>query len=129
MSSEESLSSDQIEHFRRKLLERRNEITSDLEGLAEESAQGIKAPPPGAASSDLPTHTAEAATDERSKKKPLRLGEHERDMVQAIDEALERIREGNYGLCLMDQEPISPRRLEAKPWARYCLKHAEAQHG
>ncbi len=37
--------------------------------------------------------------------------------------ALARIADGSYGQCAVDGEPISEKRLEAIPWARYCAKH------
>ena len=123
------LTPEQVENLRRQLLDRRNEIAGDLQELSGESGKERDESPPGAVEANMPTHNAEAATDEQARQKPLQLGQMERDMVQAIDEALERIRQGTYGRCLMGDEPISLKRLQAKPWARYCLEHAEAQHG
>ncbi len=37
--------------------------------------------------------------------------------------ALGRIADGSYGHCVVDDEPIDEKRLEAIPWARYCTKH------
>jgi DnaK suppressor protein len=42
-----------------------------------------------------------------------------------IAEALQRMEEGTYGLCLIDGEPIGERRLDSVPWASYCVKHQE----
>jgi RNA polymerase-binding transcription factor DksA len=39
--------------------------------------------------------------------------------------ALERIKEGTYGMCEGTGEPIPKPRLEACPWARYCVRYAE----
>jgi DnaK suppressor protein len=38
---------------------------------------------------------------------------------------LHRIDSGHYGICLECEEPISPKRLEAVPWARYCVSCQE----
>jgi len=46
--------------------------------------------------------------------------------------ALARIADGSYGRCIVDEEPIDEKRLEAIPWAKYCAKHQaalEAQQG
>ncbi|NQV34527.1 MAG: TraR/DksA C4-type zinc finger protein [Phycisphaeraceae bacterium] len=43
--------------------------------------------------------------------------------MHAIDDALERIEEGTYGLCEKTGDPISRARLEAMPWARYTKRH------
>src|SRR5215472_7836629 len=42
-------------------------------------------------------------------------------LLREVDAALHRIDKGNYGVCLECEEPISPKRLEAVPWARYCV--------
>jgi len=42
-------------------------------------------------------------------------------LLREISDALLRIDHGTYGVCLECEEPISPKRLEALPWARYCV--------
>ena len=42
-------------------------------------------------------------------------------LLREIDDALQRIEQGTYGVCLECEEPISVKRLEAVPWARYCV--------
>ncbi len=42
--------------------------------------------------------------------------------IHDIRDALARIEEGSYGLCERCDEPIPPKRLEALPWARMCVK-------
>jgi DnaK suppressor protein len=42
-------------------------------------------------------------------------------LLREISDALHRIEIGHYGICLECEEPISPKRLEAVPWARYCV--------
>jgi DnaK suppressor protein len=42
-------------------------------------------------------------------------------LLREIADALERIENGAYGVCLECEEPISAKRLEAVPWARYCV--------
>jgi len=49
----------------------------------------------------------------------LRLGERESQMVADIDQALLRMDEGAYGICVRCSKPIDERRLEAVPTARY----------
>ncbi len=45
------------------------------------------------------------------------------DFVQLrlVEEALDRLASGHYGICLACDEPIPPKRLRALPWARYCV--------
>jgi DnaK suppressor protein len=42
-------------------------------------------------------------------------------LLREISDALERIGHGSYGVCLECDEPISSKRLDAVPWARYCV--------
>src|SRR3974390_1942928 len=47
-------------------------------------------------------------------------------LLREVSDALERIRRGAYGTCLECQEPISIKRLDAVPWARYCVSCQES---
>lgn len=51
--------------------------------------------------------------------------ENEGEILQAVQDALGRMREGVYGLCLHCEKSIPVGRLEALPYARYCLAHQE----
>ncbi len=42
-------------------------------------------------------------------------------LLREISDALHRLDEGQYGICLECEEPISSKRLDAVPWARYCV--------
>jgi DnaK suppressor protein len=42
-------------------------------------------------------------------------------LLREVDDALRRIDSGTYAVCHQCAEPISPRRLDAVPWARYCV--------
>jgi DnaK suppressor protein len=46
--------------------------------------------------------------------------------LRLVDEALDRIKEGDYGLCLDCEEQIGLKRLRAVPWAQRCLRCQEA---
>lgn len=45
--------------------------------------------------------------------------------LRLIQEALDRIAAGDFGTCLRCEQPIPPRRLQAVPWARYCVRCQE----
>ena len=55
----------------------------------------------------------------------LRLNSIEYNKLRQVDEALERLNDGEYGVCLACEEKIAPRRLVAIPWARYCVECQE----
>ncbi len=48
--------------------------------------------------------------------------------VRETEEALERLEDGGYGTCMGCEKPISPKRLQAVPWAKYCVPCQE-KHG
>jgi len=50
--------------------------------------------------------------------------ERERKTFTELNAALERIENGDYGVCESCEEPISPARLKALPWARLCISCA-----
>jgi RNA polymerase-binding transcription factor DksA len=50
-----------------------------------------------------------------------------RDMATLISDALERIDSETYGLCTVCEERITPKRLAAVPWAKYCMTCQEAR--
>jgi len=49
------------------------------------------------------------------------LSETQRQRIRDIDAALERIEQGEYGVCQHCGEAIAPRRLEVRPFSRYCI--------
>ena len=49
------------------------------------------------------------------------LSDSTREEILGIDEALDRLRNGSYGLCLRCGEPIDTKRLEIRPHARHCV--------
>jgi DnaK suppressor protein len=50
------------------------------------------------------------------------LSETQRQRIRDIDIALERIEQGEYGICMQCGEEIAPRRLEVRPFSRYCIE-------
>jgi DnaK suppressor protein len=52
----------------------------------------------------------------------LRLNGLDYAQLRLVEEALDRLDSGDYGICLSCDEPIAPKRLRAISWARYCVK-------
>ena len=105
----------QREYFRQRLQRWRNELLHDtsqtLQNLQEDSLQ----------SPDL----ADRASAETDRAIELRTRDRERKLIQKIDEALERIKDVQYGYCEETGEPIGLRRLEARPIATLSLEAQE----
>lgn len=62
-----------------------------------------------------------------SKNVMLAVSENESRQLLLINEALERIADEEYGICQNCENEINPKRLNAVPWARYCLNCQELQ--
>lgn len=56
----------------------------------------------------------------------LEASETELELLREIEDAMDRMRDGSYGLCLEGGEPIPYERLQAVPWARCCEEHQAA---
>ena len=52
----------------------------------------------------------------------LKMNNLDYSQLRMVDEALERLDAGDYGICLACEEAVAPKRLLAVPWARYCIK-------
>jgi RNA polymerase-binding transcription factor DksA len=65
------------------------------------------------------THMADAATDTYDRDLALGMLSSEQNALYQIDEALDRIRAGTYGVCELTGKPIEAARLEAVPWTRF----------
>ena len=109
------MSARQREYFRRKLLGWRGELVQEssqtLQHLQEDSEHEI----------DL----ADRASTETDRALELRTRDRERKLITKIDEALRRIEDGTYGYCEETGEPISLRRLEARPIATLSIEAQE----
>ncbi len=78
------------------------------------------------------SHMADAATDTYDRDLALSMLSSEQDALYEIEEALNRIRDGKYGICEMTGKPIEAARLEAIPWTRFSAaaeKQLEKQGG
>jgi DnaK suppressor protein len=84
------------------------------------------------AASEDAKESADLASRDVIQETALKLGDQESQMVADIDQALLRIEEGSYGICVRCGQPIDARRLEAVPTARYdakCQSAIEALSG
>jgi len=75
---------------------------------------------------DLPDET-DLAASEINQNLIFKLRDRERQLLTKIDEALARMEEGTFGTCEECEEPIEPRRLEARPVSTLCIACKERQ--
>ena len=111
------------ERFKQMLLEKRREILQNVNEIEDETLKKSRLDASGDLSS-MPIHMADIGTDNYEQEFALGLMDSERKLLKEIDDALQRIEQGVYGTCEATGKPIAKARLEAKPWARYCVKYA-----
>jgi RNA polymerase-binding transcription factor DksA len=114
------------EKFRRYyklLIELRNHVTGQLDQHTEETLKRSSKEDSGDLSS-YGQHMADAGTDTFDRDFALSLVSNEQEALSEIEAAIQRIKQGTYGVCEITQQPISKERLMAVPFTRYT---AEAQ--
>jgi DnaK suppressor protein len=117
------LSDADLEHFRQMLLDKRREIIGNVNEMKDEALNKSRLDASGDLSS-MPIHMADLGTDTYDQEFALGLMDSERKLLREIDDALQRIEDHTYGICEGTGKPISKARLEAQPWARYCVEYA-----
>jgi len=118
------LSKSQLNEFRQILLGKRHDLIGDMSGIEAEALHKSRQEGTGDLS-NLPTHPADIGTDNYEQEFTLGLLESERLLLDEIDQALARIRNGTFGICLGTGKPIGKARLKARPWAKYCIEYAQ----
>jgi DnaK suppressor protein len=105
-----------LEYFRRRLVQWKTDIVKESDELLHELQHegGLQEP-------DI----ADRASVETEVALELRARDRQRKLISKIDEALERIKRGEYGYCEETGEPIGVRRLEARPVATLSVEAQE----
>jgi len=105
------MDSKQLQDFREQLEQMKRDVISDVEQtLSDMTSQNGNIPDPN-----------DRATVESDRSFELRLRGRERKLLDKIDEAIDRIKEGNYGICEECGGEIRIKRLEARPVAKFCI--------
>ncbi|MCZ0810866.1 MAG: RNA polymerase-binding protein DksA [Pseudomonadota bacterium] len=105
----------QLEYFRRKLVNWKNDLLEDSRDTIEGLQDGTRAIP----------DVADRASEETDRALELRTRDRQRKLVTKIDAALRRIENGEYGYCEVTGEQISLKRLDARPIATMTLEAQE----
>ena len=106
------------EYYRKKLQARREELLKMISRTEQE----------GRTADDVPTvDLADKAANSYTKEFLFGQTNHERSMLQLVDEALARLKDSTYGLCVNCQDEVQQKRLEAVPWTRHCISCQEKQ--
>ncbi len=105
--------------LREKTVDEVDNITKDTLKISQREASGDL--------SGYTLHMADVATDHYDREFSLGLASVEQRVVYQIDEALKRMEDSSYGLCLTCEKPISKKRLKAVPFAQYCIECQEKE--
>lgn len=105
----------QLEYFRSKLQAWKQSIIDESRGTIEHMQADAR---------NIPD-VADRASEETDRALELRTRDRQRKLVSKIDSALRRIEDGSYGYCEETGEPISLKRLDARPIATLSLEAQE----
>ena len=105
-----------IKSYRDRLLTRRE----GLVGLVHEAEKSSRE-----RDAEATQDPADMAANAYNKELLMSMSENDRNLLNLIDEALVRIENADYGDCVNCGDAVQEKRLEAIPWARYCIKCQE----
>lgn len=111
----------QLNEFRDLLLEKRRSLIGDMVGMTGGGGRSMQES--SGDLSNMPTHPADIGSDNFEHEFTLGLLESERKMLDEINEALQRIEDGTFGICMGTGEPIGLPRLKARPWCKYSIEY------
>lgn len=107
-----------LEYYKKKLQAKREELLKIIARTEEE----------GRAADDDPTvDLADKAANSYTKEFLFTQTNNDRFILQLVEDALKRVRENTFGMCVSCQEEVQQKRLEAVPWARHCITCQEKQ--
>jgi len=111
----EPLTAEDLEYFKQRLVEQRDEVKQRLARHLGESL----------GDSDRCADDLDRAGAISNQAYLMRLADKERKLLTQIENALRKFELGEYGYCEGTGEPINRKRLELRPWTRYSIEHKE----
>jgi len=117
--SKAGLTAAEMKAFRALLLQKRAEILGNVLSVEGEALKSERTD-----LSRCPIHMGDVGSDTFAIENSLSLAQSERELLCKVNEALDRIEGGTYGICLGTGKPIGKSRLTAIPWAGYSVEYA-----
>ena len=105
-----------LEQFKKRLETRQQELRRNVSRTEQDGRT---------ADEDTAQDIADRAASSYNKEFRFHQSNNERQLLQMVEGALDRIREGNFGECISCGKEINPKRLEAVPWTRHCSECQE----
>lgn len=118
-----------VQKQRQRLLDLRDELVDAMSGMTRDT---IRNAPEGSEASGSGQHQGDAGSDAYDRDFALSVLAKEQDALYEIEQALQRIKKGSYGICEMSSRKIPQARLEAIPFARLtveCQAQWEKEYG
>src|SRR5947199_10619304 len=106
-----------LTHYRKILEKKAEEVRSSMS--AQKAAQVVSR-------LDVPSDEGDLSQQHHEEWIFLNRNTIDMKLLREIADGLRRMEHGIYGICMECEEPISPKRLDAVPWARYCVTCQEA---
>ena len=107
-----------LEQYRKRLLERREQL-QDIVSKAEQDGRE--------ADEEIANDIADKATNSYTKEFLFKKSNDDRFILHLIQEALERMDAGGYGVCVACGGEMQQKRIDAVPWARHCIDCQQKQ--
>jgi DnaK suppressor protein len=105
-----------LDEFKTRLEERQSNLRRNVSRTQEDGRQSDQ---------DDAQDIADRASSSYTKEFLFHQSNNERQLLQMVQGALERIRQGTFGECISCGREINPKRLEAVPWTRHCIECQE----
>ncbi|HEY4930189.1 MAG TPA: TraR/DksA family transcriptional regulator [Terriglobales bacterium] len=105
-----------LDAFKKRLEERQRELRFNVSRTAQDGRE---------ADLESAQDVADRAANSYTKEFLFSQSSSERQTLQMVDGALDRIREGTFGECIACGAEINPKRMEAVPWTRHCIECQE----
>jgi DnaK suppressor protein len=105
-----------LEAFKKRLEQRQQELRRMVSRTQQDGRS---------ADEDTAQDIADKAASSYNKEFLFHQSNNDRQLLQMVEGALARIREGNFGECISCGKEINPKRLEAVPWTRHCIECQE----
>ncbi len=105
-----------LEQFKKRLEERQHQLKRNVSRTEQDGRS---------ADEDTAQDIADRAASSYNKEFLFSQSSNERQLLQMVEKALARIREGSFGECIQCGKEINAKRLEAVPWTRHCIECQE----
>ena len=115
------MTKEQLERFKTIILEKREELLREMNQLKEDGLNSSPKESSGEHSS-YSFHMADQGTDTMEREKAFLFASRGGNFLYHLEQALDRIEKGEYGMCVSCGQEISHERLEAVPHARLCIQ-------